>query len=234
MSQATTKTERAIILELTRQLQNSPRVKEQYELAANPTGIFNGMKDSLRPLSIIRRYPDILVLDRKLQRGLKRKRIMAIEVKYFRAEHQYVAYEGIDQAASLLLYGFDYVSLFHIYDYELQNKINRGQLAWQTIRMQNIPIDFTLFLVKDFKIVEDFKQSKAKFWNIVASWEEGKLQRGKRVGDAKYEFNWKYQNLLRNEIILKRMRELQKSYKKLRVNAEKEIVKFRKTNYVCP
>lgn len=186
-------TESNITKQLVARFRRSPRVANRYLFRINPKGLF---KDApkLQYLTIQRRRIDILVFDKKT------KQVMAVEVKYTRRGTVQRFYQGIDQTLSLLLYGFNSVSLHHVYSSSLSTNVRkRGLLAWKTIRILHLPMNYTFVEFEE-------KNGRRAFYNMLALWENLELKRGKRVGSEKYEHRWKraYKNPFLKQVYIER------------------------------
>lgn len=196
-----------------------------YKIIKRPTRakLFKNIEEAMEITKIQPRVPDIAVMGIK---GRDRDKVMAIEVKYFRKKKRYGAYEGIGQAVSLLLYGFDHVSLFQVYSSDLDDEdIRRGELAWATVRLLNLPLDFT------FWQIVFHKNRLMEFRRMRPRWRNYKVKQHSLV-NKNYKFRWKHPNPLRyrkkfcwncttaeqRKIIRKHMKRLQVAHKILMTN----------------
>jgi hypothetical protein len=140
--------------------------------------------------------PDIDILLRK------NDDIRAVEVKVFHLEagnrlsRSY--YEGIDQALALLMFGFNKVALWHIFDkdIELEKLARYGSSAQLFIREQlRLPLDFTAMYLTKENGDYDFVPTQPRISDF-RTMELVETRVLKKIDDPSFPFVWKSTNPL--------------------------------------
>lgn len=169
------------------------QLKERYKkihirkFPSNSSKVRNYLKNKLGYIPFLRPEIDMIFFEKS---GL----INAVEVKYFKNfDKKTPFYKGIDQALSLLRYGFDNVALWHFFSKDIPlTTINEyGPETWHFVRNSlKLNLDFSYFHINE-------KQEGIKFEVLQYKSRKSGFYLKSTIDDPSFNIRFKYGNPLR-------------------------------------